>query len=225
MGIMHDDVWLLSKKIWTREYKVFEKDLDYLRGIFLIKNLIDVNDHYTYTHSVQVSRYAYLIGREMNMNKNQLGELFLTALMHDIGKSKLSMDIILKKDSLTLQEYEEIKKHVFYGAEIVRNYKFSRDLYRNILFHHERWDGKGYPLGLKGKEIPLISRIVTVADSFDAMTTNRSYKAGMSLEAALQELRKHAYRQFDGEIVQAFIGIVHREGDWRNTNGKVLRYG
>ncbi|NLT96472.1 MAG: HD-GYP domain-containing protein [Clostridia bacterium] len=218
---MHDDVGQLLKRIWSKEYKFREKDLDYLRGIFLIKNLIDTNDHYTYTHSIQVSRYAYLIGRAMNMGKTQLEELLLTALLHDIGKSRLSVGIILKKEPLTPEEYEEIKKHVYCGAEIVRNYKFSEGLYRNILYHHERWDGKGYPLGLKGKKIPLISRIVTVADSFDAMTTNRPYKAGMSLDVALEELRKHSNKQFDGEIVQVFINMIQRERDWR----KSLLYG
>jgi putative nucleotidyltransferase with HDIG domain len=217
--MMHDDVRLLLKKIGSKGFNGYDKDLDYLRGIFLIKKLIDANDHYTYIHSVQVSRYAYLIGLELNMNENELRDLFLTALLHDVGKSKIPIETIFKKGPLTLQEKEEIKKHVFYGAEIVRNYTICKDLYRNILFHHERWDGGGYPLGLKGDEIPLISRIITLADAFDAMTNDRPYNAGMSLEVALQELRNQAGKQFDGEIVQAFINLILRERNWRNSNG------
>ncbi|MGI6227538.1 MAG: HD-GYP domain-containing protein, partial [Peptococcales bacterium] len=174
---MHYDVKNLTHQIWSNGIKNYKENLDYLRGLFIIKNLLDTKDHYTYIHSVHVSRYAYLIGRELKLSEKELQELYLTALLHDIGKSEIPTDILLKNDHLTQQEYIEVKKHVFFGAEIVKDYKIYENLSQNILYHHERWDGEGYPLGLKGKEIPLISRIVNLADSFDAMTTVRPYKA------------------------------------------------
>lgn len=213
---MHYDVRDLYKETWA--HRDSGDNLDYLRGIFAIKSLLNSKEHhYTFIHSVHVSTYAYLIGCELKLDKKKLKDLILTALLHDIGKAKIPKDILLKKGPLTLQEFEKVKKHAFYGAEIIKKIKPFEYLDHNILCHHERWDGKGYPFGLKNEEIPLFSRIVAIADSFDAMTTDRPYQNRISPGEALKKLQENANKQFDGELVKIFNDLMLKR---RGLNNK-----
>lgn len=214
----------LQKFLWSDNViKIFFKknseNRDYLRGIFLIKKFLDIRDHYTYHHSINVSRYAYLLGREVGMDQEGLKELVISGLLHDIGKAKVPLNILLKPGRLDNHEYELIKKHVQFGADIVSSYSQFRHLRENILYHHERYDGLGYPSGLHGDNIPLASRIIGLADSFDAMTTDRPYKGGVSLEHALRELVDNANSQYDASLVKRFINLVLRWECNKNSHG------
>jgi diguanylate cyclase (GGDEF)-like protein/PAS domain S-box-containing protein len=156
-------------------------------------------------HSEQVSKLVVKIGRALAFNNEDLKELEIAGLMHDIGKIAVNNIILNKKGALTDQEYEEIKKHPEIGYHILKSVDEYSELAEYALSHHERWDGKGYPRGLKGEEIPLFARIITVADSFEAMTADRPYRKGISQEEALKELERCSGTQFDPHIVEVFV--------------------
>jgi HD-GYP domain-containing protein (c-di-GMP phosphodiesterase class II) len=133
------------------------------------------------------------------------------ALLHDIGKVGVDLSILNKPGRLTDEEYEIIKTHPMQGYEIIKPIKFLQDKFAAIKYHHERWDGTGYPEGLKGEEIPLEARIVSVADTFDAMTSTRSYRKALDKEIAIEEIKKNAGKQFDPRVVAAFLKIINKE--------------
>lgn len=153
-------------------------------------------------HSEQVSRLAVKIGRMMNFNDQELNELETAALMHDIGKIAVSDTILNKASSLTDLEFAEIKKHPEVGYHILKSVDAYSELAEYVLDHHERWDGNGYPRGLKGLQIPLFSRIISVADAYEAMTADRPYRKAMTREEAIKELEICSGKQFDAEIVE-----------------------
>lgn len=154
-------------------------------------------------HSERVSKLCRKIGEAMKLDNEMLKELELAGLMHDIGKIAINNDILNKTGKLTEAEYEEIKKHPEISYHILKSADVYTRLAEYVLFHHERWDGKGYPRGLSGKEIPLVSRIITVADAYEAMTAIRAYKNAFSHEQAIEELKRCAGTQFDPEVVHA----------------------
>ncbi|RKY14830.1 MAG: hypothetical protein DRP82_03135 [Planctomycetota bacterium] len=166
---------------------------------------LEEKDQYTHGHSIRVMRYALLLADKINLPLKMKNELRICALLHDIGKVIIRDSILRKKGRLTDSEFETIKMHCRIGANICS--KISRSFAKKILSHHERWDGKGYPEGLKGTEIPLISRIIAIADAFDAMTSERPYRPKMPIEAAIEELKKGAASQFDPHLVEAFIEL------------------
>jgi len=159
-------------------------------------------------HSQRVSHYCKLIGEAMNLSKDNVKELEMAGLYHDIGKISILDSILDKPGPLTNKEWEIMKTHTTSGYQILR----AADRYSNLaeyaLSHHERFDGKGYPNGLKGYDIPLFARIISVADSYEAMTSSRPYRNAQSHEQAIEELQKHASTQFDSEIVDIFINKV-----------------
>jgi HD-GYP domain-containing protein (c-di-GMP phosphodiesterase class II) len=146
-------------------------------------------------------RYSLLIADEIRVSAPRRRELRLCALLHDIGKVIIKDSILSKKESLTHQELQAIRMHPSIGSNITE--KISPGISDKILAHHEHYDGTGYPAGLKGKEIPEIARIIALADALDAMTSRRPYRAPFTLEEALKEVRAHAGRQFDPEMVEA----------------------
>lgn len=159
-------------------------------------------------HSERVGEICEAIGREMGFDQEELSELKLIGLMHDIGKIGIDEKILNKDGKLTSEEYEEIKKHPEIGYRILSSANQMSDIAEYTLAHHERWDGKGYPNGISEKEIPLVSRIIAVADAYDAMTSERTYRNPLSEEAAVEELRKNAGTQFDPIIVKIFTEKV-----------------
>lgn len=176
--------------------------------------MMDIRDSYTAGHSIRVAEYAVLIGKEYGLDSEQVGLLKKSALLHDIGKVGIPDIVLLKDGKLTEEEFEEIKKHPVIGAKILEQYNMDEELLRlvpGIRYHHERYDGFGYPDGLLGDDIPLFGRIIAVADAFDAMTSNRTYRAGMTVEKALDILQDGSGSQWDPIIVQYFIQLKSKE--------------
>lgn len=175
------------------------------KTIQVILNTLNEKNEREKIHSEKVSKISKKIGQIMNLDEETIKELELAGLMHDIGKIIISEDILNKPSKLTPEEYQEIKRHTECGYQILRSVDAYSLLAENVLYHHERWDGKGYPKGLKGKQIPLFSRIIAIADSYEAMTANRPYKEPLTIVDAINELVKNAGTQFDPEIVQVFV--------------------
>jgi len=148
-----------------------------------------------------------MIGREMGLKADKLELLEYTSDLHDIGKIGISEVIIGKKTKLTVDEYEIIKTHPLVGETIIEPVPFLQDARPVIRHHHERYDGFGYPDGLKGQEIPLLARIIHIADAYDAMTSDRPYRRALSHEDAIEEIKKHSGTQFDPKVVQSFLRI------------------
>jgi putative two-component system response regulator len=165
---------------------------------------IETRDDYTGGHVDRVARYAAATGREMGLSGDDLHALWLGALLHDVGKIGVSDAVLRKAAPLTAEEYEEMKRHPQIGARILEASSFLRPGHAAVLHHQERWDGTGYPAGLRGEEISLHGRIVAVVDAYDAIVSSRPYRAAGSPEAALAELRRNAGVQFDPAVVAAF---------------------
>ncbi|MBO8158132.1 PAS domain S-box protein [Thermosyntropha sp.] len=165
----------------------------------------------TEEHAERLKTYCLLIGQKMGLEDKDLDELALLAMLHDIGKIGVKESILNKPGPLDDKEWEEMKKHTEIGYRIARNIPELASISDYILSHHERWDGKGYPQGLKGEEIPLVCRILAVVDAYDAMTSDRSYRKALSVETALAEIKRNAGIQFDPEVVEIFIELIRSQ--------------
>jgi HD-GYP domain-containing protein (c-di-GMP phosphodiesterase class II) len=176
-----------------------------------LADTIEKRDPYTGGHTRRVMNYCMLIGESIGLAYNELEDLRLAAILHDVGKIGICDKILLKKERLSTEEMENMCLHPRYGAEILAHIKQLKHVIPGVRSHHERIDGKGYPDNLQNDNSPVIARIIAVADTFDAMTTDRPYRKAMSVESALGELSKNAGLQFDTEIVAAFIKLC-REG-------------
>ncbi|WP_090829726.1 MULTISPECIES: HD-GYP domain-containing protein [unclassified Bacillus (in: firmicutes)] len=183
-----------------------KKDSLYTKTAQALIIAIEAKDKYTQGHSIRVSDYAVSIGRCMKEAgyKIELDTLKVAALLHDIGKINIPSKILEKEGSLTDQEYNTIKKHPVYGYETAKDMGFQQDILEAILYHHERIDGTGYPNRLVDKEIPLFAKIIAIADTFDALTSNRPYRAAFSPEAAREIILENAGKQFDEHIAVYF---------------------
>lgn len=170
-----------------------------------LKASLEAKSIETEEHTERVLKNAIAIGKKLYLSMSQMDELSIVANLHDIGKIGISEEILLKPDKLTNEEFEIIKTHTEKGYRIVKASNQLDCIARGVLTHHERWDGNGYPLKLKGDDIPLTARIVCVADSYDVMTHDRAYKKAMSIEDAVEELKICSGRQFDPKIVNTFI--------------------
>jgi putative nucleotidyltransferase with HDIG domain len=179
-----------------------ERTDNYEETILSFANMIDHRDTYTAGHTLRVAHYCKLLAREMGVSEEQIGILQKAATLHDIGKIATPDSVLLKPGKLSVLDYELIKLHASAGYEMLSNIKMYKGLAGIIRHHHERYDGMGYPDRLKGKDIPPLSRIIVVADSFDAMTTNRIYKPRKEISEALQELKRLSGIQFDPEVVR-----------------------
>lgn len=160
---------------------------------------------YTAAHSQRVGLIAGAIARELGLSEVDIELMTASGKLHDIGKSEVSLDYLQKPSALSPSEYLEMQRHPELGAQLVRECPELLELIPGILYHHERVDGAGYPFGLRGEEIPLIARVIAVADTYDAMTSDRAYRAALSHQRALDELRLHAGKQFDAHIVEAAL--------------------
>lgn len=170
-----------------------------------ISEALDEKDTYTHGHSRRVTLYALILGRSLNLDKATLEKLQLAGLLHDIGKIGTPECILNKPGGLTHEEFTTIKKHPGKGKEILKNIKQLKDISSWLRSHHEKYDGSGYPDGLKGDEIPLPSRILSIADTYDAMTSDRSYRKGLSHETAVAEIVRCSNTQFDPMLVEVFL--------------------
>lgn len=169
---------------------------------------LSVRSGETEHHAMRVAESAIKVGKALNLEMSQLDELKIAADLHDIGKIGIQEDILEKPSKLTFVEYEVMKSHSEKGYRIIRASSELRNVAESVLYHHERWDGNGYPVGLKGEEIPLLSRIISVCDAYDVMTSERVYKSRNSEIDAILELKKCAGTQFDPNIVDIFIDSV-----------------
>ncbi len=172
-----------------------------------LASAIDAKDPYTHGHSRRVTEYALAIGEELDLSREQLEELRYIGLLHDIGKIGVDDAILTKKGKLTEEERRKINVHPSRGAEILEHVSFLVSKIPGVKYHHERWDGKGYPEGLKGEDIPLYARIICIADAFDAMTSDRPYRSGMSPDIALGRIVKNSGTQFCPAMVDVFRRI------------------
>lgn len=168
---------------------------------------VQVRDHYTEAHSLRVKSMSLAIAGAMGCGSYEMESLNVAGMLHDIGKIATPDEILLKPGRLEPDEFTVMKIHPETGSEIVRPVMLLEEESRIIRHHHERWDGRGYPDGLAGNEIPFAARILSVADSFDAMVNNRPYRKAMGLESALAELRANKWSQFDGHVVDSFLDI------------------
>ena len=186
-------------------------EASYLSAVRALANSLDEKDAYTRGHSERVARYSMEIGRVMRLETEDIKTLHIGALLHDIGKIGISEAIINKNSRLTDNEFETIKTHPSRGASIIEPAKFLKEKVPLIKYHHERFDGKGYPEGLKGHDIPMLARIICVADSYDAMTSKRAYRDVMPREEARNELIRCSGTQFDPKVVSAFLEVLENE--------------
>ena len=185
----------------------------YLESIEVLRRTVEVKDVYTRGHSDRVSEYSLLIGKKLNLPPEQMKTLKIGALFHDIGKIGIPDAILLKTDKLTDDEYSEIKNHPAIGAHILSNASIFADIIPIVKHHHERYDGKGYPARLAGEDIPYLARIVAVADTFDAMTSRRSYRQALDFDYTMNEIERCKGTQFDPAIADVFLEILRTNQD------------
>jgi HD-GYP domain-containing protein (c-di-GMP phosphodiesterase class II) len=177
----------------------------FISTITSLTRAIDAKDRYTSGHSERVMKYAVAIGREMGISEEMLENIRLASLLHDVGKIGIKESILMKPAKLLGYERRQVKQHPGIGARIIETIDNSHKVFRGVLEHHERWDGRGYPGHLKGEGISLEGRVIAVADTFDALTTNRPYQKGHSRKMAFEEIKKGSATQFDPAVVKAFI--------------------
>ncbi|MBU4251867.1 MAG: diguanylate cyclase [Candidatus Omnitrophica bacterium] len=180
-------------------------------SIFAFAKTLELKDHYTGEHVENTVHFAMGVANELNLPKEDVELIKQAAMLHDLGKIGISESILLKKGKLNKKEFEEIKKHPQIGADIIRPIKFLHDLIPFIFYHHERWDGKGYPSGIRGEDIPLGARVIAIADVYQALISDRPYHKAFSKSAAIDIIKKSSGTQFDPSIVRAFLKVVHKE--------------
>ncbi|HYL99289.1 MAG TPA: HD domain-containing phosphohydrolase [Blastocatellia bacterium] len=213
---IHNHKLLISAKRRAEENRRLYREMrnTYQNTIRAFAAAIDLKDAYTKGHSDRVARYSEAIARQMGVSGPELEFISVAGYLHDIGKIIVDRSIINSPRPLTEPEFKELNTHVLTGYEILSNISspWNKIAYMTKC-HHERYDGSGYPQGLRGEEIPLGSRIVTLADSYDAMMTDRPYRSKLPLERALEEIRKNTGRQFSPDVVVAFCELILKELD------------
>ncbi len=189
--------------------------------VFAMANAVDAKDRYTGGHTKRVAYFSEIIAKYMGLTRDQVEEVRLTAILHDIGKIGIDDKVLKKEAPLDKTEWEHMKLHPELGYKILAGIPSMKKISEGMRYHHERPDGHGYPQGLKGEEIPLIARIISVADTFDAMTSNRPYRKGMEYEVAFAEIVQQRGKQFDEKVVDAFVKAftLERMGKKRGSLG------
>lgn len=197
------------------EIKKINEDLEkaYLESIETLRYTVEAKDTYTRGHSDRVSEYSVLLGKKVNLSDNDLRLLQIGGLFHDIGKIGVPDSILLKESKLTDDEYSEIKNHPSIGAHILSTATIFKDMIPIVKHHHERYDGHGYPSQLQGDAIPYLARITAIADSFDAMTSKRTYRDSLPLNTVVSEFKKCKGTQFDPELTDVFLDILENHFD------------
>lgn len=198
------------RKIKNMKIQLEENLLEFAK---ILINTIDAKDHYSKEHSERVSQLSTLFAKHLNLDKNDIENLHLSSLFHDIGKIGIPDNILLKSSPLTNEEYDTIKLHPIIGANILSNSNLFKNITPIILSHHERIDGNGYPNKLKGDDIPYLAKILSICDCFDAIVSKRPYKEGASVEYAISQLLNGKNSQFDVKLVDEFIEFVKNNID------------
>ena len=195
---------LESSRLYGQLERTFKQTIQALA------NLLEEKDPYTRGHSERVGRYATLLAEALGFSERELQHVADCALMHDIGKMGIRYEDLNKVEPLTQAEYEMFKSHTTRGKWILEPIAFLKPLIPGVYHHHERWDGKGYPVGLSGEAIPLVARILAIADTYDAMTSHRAYRRALPHDVAMREIRAFAGAQFDPALVETFVAAMRR---------------
>lgn len=215
-------VAVISAALMQHAIKIKNNQLELIKAL---STSLDYRDTYTMNHSLNVARYAVSIAEEMNLSRGSIDSIRTGALLHDIGKIGIPEHILMKNGKLTDEEYKTIQSHPEIGYQMINHI----DDYRKngvldiVRYHHERYDGTGYPEGLKGRDIPLFARIVAVADAFDAMTSKRVYRDEFDMAYTLDQLVKNKSKQFDPEITDAFLNVLNRNKEFKINEKTVSR--
>ena len=189
-----------------------EQQRAYEATVSALCQAVETKDFYTRGHSDRVSRGSVMIAQEIGMHGERVEALRFAGMLHDVGKLGVPTKVLQKTGKLTEEEYAAIQLHPMRGLDIVREIGFLDEALAGIMHHHERIDGRGYPMGLAGDEIPEFARVLAVADAFDSMTSTRSYRGARPIKQAIEELRKWSGRQFDPAFVDAFVAAIERDG-------------
>jgi len=206
----------VSKNKVVTYYSVFdelslnlaEEEKDLFNSIRTLTMVVNAKDRYTYGHSERTMQLARKMGETAGLDETRIKELGYSALLHDIGKIEIAREILNKRTKLNEEEWEILKQHPQWGADIIRPMKSLKNTIEVVLHHHEDYDGGGYPKGLTGENIPIGARILRIIDSYDAMTTNRPYKDGMTMEQAVEELQSFSGRHYDPVLLELFIQMI-----------------
>jgi putative nucleotidyltransferase with HDIG domain len=210
-----DEIGLLGQTFDAMAASLDQRQRDlaesYLRTVRALAAAVDAKDPYTHGHSQRVSAYATAVARRLELDPRMVAEVEMGGLLHDVGKIGTPDGVLTKPGKLDDDEWAQIRKHPEAGAEILRPVGFGPVIMNVVLYHHERLNGRGFPHGLRGDEIPLEARIAAVCDAYDAMTSDRSYRRSLGREGAVAELRRGAGEQFDPACVEALIAIMPPE--------------
>jgi HD superfamily phosphohydrolase YqeK len=198
-----------------------EQQRAYEATVSALCQAVETKDLYTRGHSERVSRGSVMIAREIGMHTERVEAIRYAGMLHDVGKLGVPTKVLQKTGKLTEEEYAAIQLHPLRGMDIVREIGFLDEALAGIMHHHERIDGRGYPMGLAGDEIPEFARVLAVADAFDSMTSTRSYRGARPVHQAIEELRKWAGTQFDPAFVDAFVAAIKRDG-WQQPDVPAL---
>lgn len=203
---------LAADKALNRYYSLRNETRETLN---VLADIIDERDEYTSCHSARVAEYAKRISTHMKLSSEMINNIETAGRVHDLGKVGINDKILQKPSDLTEKEYDKIKEHPEIAYRLLKNLTPYKDGAKYVLYHHERLDGKGYPKNISGNEIPLGAKILAVADSYDAMTTNRPYKNGLSQQEAVAELKRFSGSQFDPKVVNTFIDVLKSDYDYQ----------
>ena len=220
--------WFLTSTLQGRRIEKQRAEMEAVRQqvrmgnetIFSIANAVEARDKSTGRHSFRVSEYAVLIARELGFSEEEQTQIRRTGLLHDIGKIGVPDSVLNKPARLTDEEYEIMKTHTLIGGEILKDFTLIPHVDEGAKFHHERYDGTGYPSGLKGEEIPLNARIIGIADAFDAMTANRVYRKALDMDYVIAELKRCSGTQFDPGLVEIMLELI-ASGKIKRSQAKV----
>lgn len=199
-------VYLSARNNMRREVKAMTRD-----AVACLADLIERRDPCTAGHSVRVAQLAERLAMEMGLSWSEVEAIRVAGLVHDLGKLEIDASILTKPGRLTDEEWEFVRRHPTSGAEIISCFPEFADAADFVRYHHERWDGGGYPYGLCGEEIPLGARIIAVADAFDAMTTDRPYRKALTLDLVLEEFKQGAGRQWNEQVVAALLRVMRHD--------------
>ncbi len=212
VGIIGILLFFLPLLLARRSFELYTKMRKvYLDTIRALAAAIDAKDPYTKGHSERVAETSIAVAQELNLSDRDIENIEYTALLHDIGKIGIADNILGKESKLTNKEFDKIKEHTIMGAKIIEPVDFLKNSYKAIYHHHEKYNGKGYPDGLKSEDIPISARIIAVADAYDAMGSDRPYRKKLSHNKILRELKEQSGKQFDPEVVKALISVLDRE--------------